>query len=123
MKYGMGSFIGLIVALAGAATGCAWGNTPGNLQPAPAGAWSQQTRVPGEYLITLVEGADGKVIADLYGRFGIKGTKDLGHNIFLVTLAEDPGPPGMEELRTQNAHVKAVQPNFVYRLNGSGNAQ
>ena len=123
MKYGMRCFIGLAVALAGAATACACGHTPGNPQAAPAGAWSQQTRVPGEYLITLAEGADGKVIADLYGRFGIKGTKDLGRNIFLVTLAEDPGPARMEELRTQNAHVKAVQPNFVYRIDGSGNAQ
>ena len=123
MKYGMGYFIGLAAALAGAATVCSCGHTPGNLQAAPAGAWSQQTRVPGEYLVTLAEGADGTVIADLYGRFGIKGTKDLGRNIFLVTLTEDPGPARMEELRTQNAHVKAVQPNFVYRIDGSGNAQ
>jgi len=123
MKFGMSYFIGLAAALAGAATVCSCGHTPGNLQAAPAGAWSQQTRVPGEYLVTLAEGADGTVIADLYGRFGIKGTKDLGRNIFLVTLTEDPGPARMEELRTQNAHVKAVQPNFVYRLEGSGNAQ
>ena len=74
-------------------------------------------------LVTLAEGADVKVIADLYGRFGIKGTKDLGRNIFLVTLTEDPGPAKMEELRGENAHVKAVQPNFVYRFNGSGNPQ
>ena len=123
MKYGIGSFIGLIVALAGAATVCACGHTPGNPQTAPAGASSRQTRVPGEYLVTLAEGADGKVIADLYGRFGIKGAKDLGNNVFLVTLAEDPGPDRMEELRGQNASVKAVQPNYVYRLDGSGNAQ
>jgi hypothetical protein len=123
MKYGMGYFIGLIVALAGIATASACGHTPGNPQAAPAGAWSQQTRVPGEYLVTLAEGADGKVIADIYGRFGIKGTKDLGHNIFLVTLTEDPGPAKMEELRGQNVQVKAVQPNFVYRINGQGNAQ
>ena len=123
MKYGMAYLFGLAAALAGAATVCSCGHAPGNLQAAPAGAWSQQTRVPGEYLVTLAEGADGTVIADLYGRFGIKGTKDLGRNIFLVTLTEDPGPARMEELRTQNAHVKAVQPNFVYRLEGSGNAQ
>jgi len=123
MKYGMGGFMGLAAALAGAAMVCACGHTPGNPQAAPAGAWSQQTRVPGEYLVTLAEGADGKVVADLYGRFGIKGTKDLGHNLFLVTLAEDPGPAKMEELRTQNAYIKAVQPNFVYRINGPGNPQ
>jgi len=123
MKYGRGSFLGLIAALAGAATVCACGHTPGNLEAAPKEALPRQTRVPGDYLVTLAEGADGKVIADLYGRFGIKGTKDLGRNLFLVTLAEDPGPAKMEELRGQNAQIMAVQPNFVYRLNGSGYPQ
>ncbi len=123
MKYGMVYFIGLAAALAGAAMVSACRHTPGNPEATPAGALSRQTRVPGDYLITLAEGADVKAIADLYGRFGIKGMKDLGHNIFLVTLTEDPGLPKMEELRGQNAHVKAVQPNFVYRINGSGNAR
>jgi len=84
---------------------------------------SHQTRVPGEYLVTLAAGADVKAIADLYGRFGIKGTQGLGRNIFLVTLTEDPGPAKMEELRRQNAQIKAVQPNFVYRASGRGNVQ
>ena len=84
---------------------------------------SRQTRVPGEYLVTLAAGADAKSIADLYGRFGIKGTQGLGRNIFLVTLTDDPGPAKIEELRGQNAQVKAVQPNFVYRGNGRGNIQ
>jgi hypothetical protein len=84
---------------------------------------SRQTRAPGEYLVTLAEEADVKAIADLYGRFGIKGTHGLGRNIFLVTLTEDPGPAKMEELRGQNAQIKAVQPNFVYRGNGVGNIQ
>jgi hypothetical protein len=123
VKFRVGCFIGLAVALAGATTVWACGHPPENLQAAPAGAGSRQTRVPGEYLVTLAEGADGKVIADLYGRFGIKGMKDLGHGIFLVTLAEDPGPAKMEELRGRNVHIKAVQPNFVYRVNGPGNPQ
>ena len=80
-------------------------------------------RRPGEYLVTLVPGADAKVIADLYGRFGIKSIKDLGRNIFLVILAEDPGPDRMEEIGGQNAHVKAIQPNYRYRTDGPGNAQ
>jgi hypothetical protein len=29
----------------------------------------------------------------------------------------------MEELQGQNAHVKAIQPNYIYRTNGSGNSQ
>jgi hypothetical protein len=94
-----------------------------NPEATPAGGLSQQTRVPGDYLVTLAEGADVKAIADLYGRFGIKGMKDLGRNVFLVTLTEDPGPAKMEELRGRNAHVKAVQPNFVYRVNEPGNAR
>ncbi len=84
---------------------------------------SRQTRAPGEYLVTLAAGADIKAIADLYGRFGIKGTRGLGGNIFLVTLTEDPGPAKMEELRGQNGQIKAVQPNFVYRGNGRGDIQ
>jgi hypothetical protein len=124
MQRGKGSVIVLIAALAGTAAVFACGHAQGNPQAAPEGSWSQQKRVPGEYLVTLAEGADVSVIAGLYGRFGIKGTKDLGHNVFLVTLAEDPGPAGMEELRGRNASVKAVQPNFVYRIDGgAGNAQ
>jgi len=82
---------------------------------------SRQTRAPGEYLVTLAAGADAKAIADLYGRFGIEGTRDLGRNVFLVRLTEDPGPAKLEELRGQNAQIKAVQPNFVYWGNGRGN--
>mgnify|MGYP007070633242 FL=1 len=84
---------------------------------------SRQTRVPGEYLVTLAEGVDVKAITDLYGRFGIKGTQGLGSNIFLITLTQDPGPAKMEELRGKNAQIKAVQPNFVYRSNGPGTIQ
>jgi hypothetical protein len=79
--------------------------------------------VPGEYLVTLDARADVKAIAELYGRFGIKSIQDLGRNIMLVTITEDPGPAKMEELRGQNELIKAVQPNFVYRTNGHGNTQ
>ena len=84
---------------------------------------SRQNRVPGEYLVTLAAEADVKAIAELYGRFGIKGTQDLGSNLFLLRLTEDPGPAKMEELRGQNAQIQAIQPNFVYRAGGRGNIQ
>ena len=84
---------------------------------------SRQTRVPGEYLVTLAAGADVKAIAELYGRFGIKGTQELGRNLFVVKLTEDPGPAKLEELRSQNAQIKSIQPNFVYRASGRGNIQ
>jgi len=120
---GMRRLIAISMAVAGAAAGYAYGNSPGNPQTAPVGTLSQQTRVPGEYLVTLAARAEVKAIADLYGRFGIKNIKDLGSNVFLVTLTEDPGPATMEKLRGENPHIKAVEPNLVFRTQGSGGAR
>jgi hypothetical protein len=78
------------------------------------GLQTQQTRVPGEYLVTLVAPDSVTAIADRYGQFGIKAIQDLGHNLFLVTLTEDPGPARMEQLRGSDDRIQAVQPNFVY---------
>ena len=114
----MRRLIALVVALASAAAGTACGDTPGNSRAAASDGWSQQTRVPGEYLVTLVARNSVKAIVDLYGQFGIKGIQDLGRNMFLVTLTEDPGPARMEQLRGENAHIQAVQPNFMYGTRG-----
>lgn len=123
MKSGMRRLVILAFTLAGAAAGSACGGpTPGNLEAAPA-AQPQQTRVPGEYLVTLAARGSVKAIVDLYGQFGIKGIRDLGHNVFLVTLTADPGPARMEQLRGENAHIQAVQPNFVYGTRGPRNPQ
>ena len=120
---GMQRLIALAMAVAGAAAGYACSNSPGNPQAAPAGALPQQTRAAGEYLVTLAGRAEVKAIADLYGRFGIKNIKDLGNNVFLVILTEDPGPEEMEKLRGGNALIKAIEPNFVYRTQGSGSTR
>jgi hypothetical protein len=82
---------------------------------APADSSSRQTRVPGEYIVTLAEGAKVGAIVDLYGRFGIKGTRGLGSNQYVVTFSQDPGQARLEELRSGSAQIKAVQPNFIYR--------
>lgn len=112
------------MAAACAATGyaCA-GNAPGSSQAAPTGASSQQSRVAGEYLVTVTGPAGVKAIADLYGRFGIKGIKELAPHVFLVTLADDPGPATMEALRKGSAQIKAVEPNSVYRTQSGGGAR
>lgn len=123
MNRAMRRLIAFAMAVAGAAAGFACGSSPGNPEAKPAGAWSQQTRVSGEYLVTLAARGEVKAIADLYGQFGIKGIKDLGNNVFLVTLTEDPGPEKMEKLRVGNAHIKAVQPNYIYRTQGSGSVR
>jgi hypothetical protein len=84
---------------------------------------SLRTRAPGEYLVTLAAGASLDEIVRIYGRFGIRSTHGLGRNVFLVKLDEDPGPARMEELRGESAHIKAVQPNFIYRANAPGKFQ
>ena len=117
MKFGMRRLIALAVTLAGAAAGSACGDAPGNPEAAPA-ARAQHTRAPGEYLVTLAARDNVKAIIDLYGQFGIKGIQDLGHNIFLLTLTEDPGLATMVQLRGENAHIRAVQPNLVYGTRG-----
>lgn len=115
----MRRLIAFAMAVAGAVAGYACGSSPGDPQMAPTGASAQQTRVPGEYLVTLAARADVKAIAEVYGRFGIKGITELGPNVFLVNLTDDPGPATMEKLRRENARIKAVEPNFVYRIQGS----
>jgi BRCT domain type II-containing protein len=121
MQYG--TWRRILVVVAGLAAGYACSQTPSDSAPGPKDLSSRQTQVPGEYLVTLAPGADVAAIGELYGRFGIKGTRDIGQNVFVVTLTEDPGPAKLEELRSQNAKIKAVQPNFIYRSSGRGNVQ
>jgi hypothetical protein len=113
--------IAYAVAMTCAAAGyaCA-GNQPGPTQAAPAGAASQQSRVPGEYLVTVAAPAGVKAITEMYGRFGIKAIKELAPGVFLLTLAEDPGPTAMEALRKEAASIKAVEPNTLYRTQEGG---
>jgi hypothetical protein len=111
----MKRLIALAMVLVGASTISACGHPPDSSLRPPADFSSPRTRIAGEYLVTLVPGADVKVIADLYACFGIKGIKDLGHSIYLVILSDDPGPATMEALSGQIDRVKEVQPNFSYR--------
>jgi hypothetical protein len=115
--------IAIAVALAGAAAGYACGSSHVVPQAAPVAATTEQTRVPGEYIVTLAEPADVKAISELYGRFGIKDIKKLGPNVFLVKLGDDPGPATMESLRAGSARIPAIEPNYVYRTQGTGGAR
>lgn len=113
---------GLVVAVCAGAL-CACGNAQGNSDVLAAGPQSERTRLPGEYLVTLAAGAGTNAIADLYGRFAIKSVKPLGNNVYLVQLSEDPGPATIEALGKNNAHIKAVQPNYAYRTQGKPSIQ
>ena len=118
MKLGMRRLIALAVTLAGVGAASACGSPAPHAPEPAAAAGARQSRVPGEYLVTVAARNGVEAIAELYGRFGIKGIQDLGHNVFLVTLTEDPGPARMEQLLGGNARIRAVQPNFVYGTRG-----
>ena len=76
---------------------------------------SQGGRVPGEYIVTLAPQAPTSAISEAYGRFVVQSIKPLGNNVYLVQLAEDPGPAAIETAGRSNAQIKAVQPNYAYR--------
>ena len=123
MRYGSWWRILLAVPIAALAAGAACSQSVSDPATYSKDHSSRQTRVPGEYLVTLTPEADVKAITDSYGRFGIKGTQQLGHDLFLVRLAEDPGPAKLDELRAQNPQIRAIQPNYVYRSQGRGKVQ
>lgn len=133
MRFGISSLLVLSVAVSTTACGHQ-PSEPYKTMPAPppsnfaaagpASSWSGQTRVPGEYLVTLVAGTDVNVIAEAYGSLGIKSLKKLGNDLFQINLSNDPGPEKMEALRSQDKRIKAVQPNLIYRIDRSvGGAQ
>jgi hypothetical protein len=93
--------------------GCA--GSPPSPAEGPASPSPTRSAVPGEYLVTIAPGAGAGVVEQVYGRFGIKKTQDLGNGVVLVSLKEDPGLARMTELQAQDPRLTAVQPNFVYR--------
>lgn len=113
---GLRRAIAYAIAAACAAAGyaCA-GNVPGQLPATSAGASSPQSRVSGEYLVTIAAPAGVKAITEVYGRFGIKAMREIAPGVFLVTIADDPGPAKMEALRKGAASIKAIEPNAIYR--------
>jgi hypothetical protein len=115
--------VAIVVALAGAAAGYACGSAPAEPRAAPSATSTEQARVPGEYIVTLVEPGDAKAISEVYGRFGIKDIKKLGANVFLVILGDDPGPAAMESIQAGSARIRAIEPNYVYRTQGTGGAR
>lgn len=91
-------------------------------QPTPARPSPQvppherQTRVPGEYIVTLAPGIDAAVLHEVYGGFGIKRVQPLAPNVFLLALEKDPGLEKIDALRGRGLMIKAVQPNVGYRV-------
>ena len=74
----------------------------------------QQPRVPNEYLVKLAPDVNEGVIAEYYGRFGIKYIHELEDNeTFLLVLSNDPGPQEMGQLVRDESRIKVIQPNLI----------
>jgi hypothetical protein len=114
MKPGLWRLVALAATLALASAAAACGIPAARTPQAAAPAGAGQNRVPGEYLVTVVERGRIAAIADLYGQFGIKELRDLGGTVFLLLVTEDPGPARMEQVRRESAYILAVQPSLVY---------
>ncbi len=80
----------------------------------------EKPRVPDEYLVTLAPDADKGVIAEHYGRFGIKDIYALGGETYLLVLLNDPGPRKMEDVINDDTRVMIIQPNIIYWDHRSG---
>jgi len=80
----------------------------------------EKPRVPDEYIITLSPEADKGIIAEHYGRFGIKDIYALGGETYLLVLLNDPGLRKMEAVINDDTRVMIIQPNIVYWDHRSG---
>ncbi|MBI5891996.1 MAG: hypothetical protein HZB47_15220 [Nitrosomonadales bacterium] len=117
--------LGWLVALTATVSACA---QPVKISQAPAstgtkpelGTTEEEPRVPDEYLITLSPDADKGVIAEHFGRYGIKDIYALGGETYLLVLVNDPGPQQMVALVDEDSRVMAIQPNLVFWDNRSG---
>jgi hypothetical protein len=77
----------------------------------------ERARVPGEYLVSLAIDTSVDAIADRYGQLGIKEVDALGDEVYLLVLANDPGPREMARLIYDDFRFRMVQPNIIYWVN------
>ncbi|MBU1424504.1 MAG: hypothetical protein KKH12_12020 [Gammaproteobacteria bacterium] len=108
--------LSLIVALMSMVSACT------HTSPIAASSGSKPTiitakdepRVPDEYLIKLSPDADRDVIAEYFGKYGIRDIFALGGETYLLVLQNDPGPQTVLSLVFEDDRVMAVQPNIIY---------
>lgn len=74
-------------------------------------------RAPGEYIVTMAPGAGKDLLRQQYSAYGIREIVDLGANMFLLKLSQDPGADELMRKGMASGKVKAVQQNYIYRAN------
>ena len=84
---------------------------PRILTPQP----TSENRMPGQYLVTLKEGASTETLTEVFKQYGIKSIQDLSRNRYLTTLDQDPGVEEMSKQTANSSEIEDVQPNYIYR--------
>ncbi|MFP4611189.1 MAG: S8 family serine peptidase [Thiohalophilus sp.] len=86
----------------------------GQRQPVAEQPAAQAKRVPGEYLVSLVEGADPEAARALFADYGVSRWRHLRKDTYVVHLQSDPGPEAMARLAHDTATVRYIEPNRIY---------
>lgn len=76
---------------------------------------AKENRMPGQYIVTLKEGASTETLTEVFHEYGIISIKELTESRYLIILEQDPG---QKEITTQAATslaIEHVQPNYFYR--------
>lgn len=73
-------------------------------------------RVTGEYIVTMESETPVETLLKIYEDFGVLAITDLGTSHYLIKLKSDPGVAAIEKKGIESGKIKAVQPNFIYRI-------
>lgn len=76
---------------------------------------TQESRVPGEYLIGLIAGTDQAVVPAMFSAYGVEEWRHIRKDTYLVRLRSDPGPEEMARLVRDMAAVRYIEPNRIYK--------
>ena len=72
-------------------------------------------RIPKQYIVTLKNAANDKILREAFSLCGIKSIKSLSKGRYLLILENDPGPEEVAKLAATIPDVHYIQPNYIYR--------
>ena len=78
---------------------------------------ASDNRVASVYLVTVSGQYTEQEIAALFAQYGVSAIKRIDAQLYQVTLTRDPGLQHLQELATESAIIRHIQPNYIYRKN------
>lgn len=76
-------------------------------------------RVLNEYIVTVKKGAGKAEIQKAFEWYGISKISVISPDLYLIHLVKDPGLEEMNQVASHAAGIKAIQPNYRYRVNSA----